>query len=66
MEDLIIKVCNVCLPILLGCAVLTVICALLGMPMILVQINAFFILVDFDGLILLRALAKFVKEKYKC
>lgn len=60
--DLILKAFDVFMYILLGCAILTAILGLLGMPLFLVEFNAFFILVDFVGIFIVRALIKFCKK----
>lgn len=61
--DLILKTFDVFIYILLGCAILTAILGLLGMPLFLVEVNAVFILADFVGIFIVRALIKFCKEK---
>lgn len=63
MEDLILKTLNVFMYILLVCAILTAIGALLGLPLFFVEFNAFFIILDFVGILIVRALIKFCKEK---
>lgn len=61
--DLILKTFDVFMYILLGCAILTVILGLLGMPLFLVEFNIAFIIVDFVGILIVRALIKFCKKK---
>jgi hypothetical protein len=61
--ELILKAFDVFMYILLGCAILTVILGLLGMPLFLVEFNLAFIIVDFVGILIVRALIKFCKEK---
>jgi len=61
--DLILKTFDVFMYILLGCAILTAILGLLGMPLLLVEFNTFFIIVDFVGILITRALMKFCKKK---
>ena len=61
--DLILKTLDVFMYILLGCAILTGILGLLGMPLFLVEFNIAFIIVDFVGILIVRALIKFCKEK---
>ena len=61
--DLILKTFDVFMYILLGCAILTVILGLLGMPLFLVEFNTAFIIVDFVGILIVRALIKFCKKK---
>lgn len=63
MEELILKTPNVFMYILLGCTILTAIGALLGLPLFFVEFNAFFIIVDFVGILIVRKLVKFCKEK---
>jgi hypothetical protein len=61
--DLILKTLDVFMYILLGCAILTAILGLLGMPLFLVEFNIAFIIVDFVGILIVRALIKFCKAK---
>lgn len=61
--DLILKTLNVFMYMLLGCAILIAIGAFLGMPLFLVEFNTAFIIVDFVGILIVRALIKFCKEK---
>jgi hypothetical protein len=63
MEDMILKTLNVFMYILLVCAILTAIGAFLGLPLFFVEFNTFFIIVDFVGILIVRALIKFLKEK---
>lgn len=61
--DLILKSLNVCMYLLLFCAIITAIGALLGLPLFYVEFNTFFIIVDFVGIYIVRGLAKFMKKK---
>lgn len=61
--DLILKTLNVFIYVLLVCAIITVIGALLGLPLLIVEFNTFFIIVDFVGILIVKALAKFCKKK---
>lgn len=61
--DLILKSLNVCMYLLLFCAIITAIGALLGLPLFFVEFNTFFIIVDFVGIYIVRGLAKFMKKK---
>ena len=61
--DLILKTLNVFMYLLLACAIITLIGALLGLPSIFVEFNTFFIIVDFVGIFIVRGLTKFMKKK---
>ena len=61
--DLILKTFDVFMYILLGCAIITAILGLLGMPLFLVEFITAFIIVDFVGILIVRALIKFCKAK---
>ena len=63
MEELILKTLNVFMYLLLICAILTGIGALLGLPLFFVEFNTFFITVDFIGIFIVRALINFCKKK---
>lgn len=61
--DLILKTLDVFMYLLLICAIITAIGALLGLPLFFVEFKTFFIIVDFVGIFIVRALAKFMKKK---
>ena len=61
--DLILKSLNVFMYLLLFCAIITAIGALLGLPLFFVEFNTFFIIVDFVGIYIVRGLIKFCKKK---
>lgn len=63
MDDLILKTLDVCMYLLLICAIITAIGGLLGLPLFYVEFNTFFIIVDFVGIYVVRTLIKFCKKK---
>lgn len=61
--ELILKTLNVFMYLLLVCAIITAIGALLGLPLFFVEFNTFFITVDFVGIYIVRGLIKLMKKK---